>query len=49
MKVVQVTLEDSVHSTLKEAAKERRVSMAEVIRQALAQWASRRNKRGGVS
>lgn len=50
MKVIQVTLEESVHSSLKDAAKKKRISMAEVVRQILSQWVTRRiGKKGGAA
>lgn len=49
MKIVQITIEDSCHVALKDAAKINRISMAEVIRQVLAAWTARRAKKGGAS
>lgn len=49
MKVIQVTIENDVHAALKNAAKESRLAMAEVIRQVLAQWSARRTKKGSAS
>lgn len=49
MKIVQVTIEDSCHAALTDAAKINRISMAEVIRQVLAAWAARRARKGGAS
>lgn len=49
VKIVQVTISEEVHTTLKEAARTGRIAMAEVIRQVLAQWAARRTRKGGAS